>query len=206
MLERADQSIDARRGGIEVRDRRNPASHGVTTGEVRSYGGRELALVRLINGETQYIPVEYLEAVPRHEFRADAFAAQRTGGPRELARHLLAEKISGRLTDVYYSMGSGKADFFPHQFRPVLQFVELTVGRILVADEVGLGKTISAIYIWKELQARTGARRLLIICPAVLRDKWKLKLRNRFSIEAQIVDAVDLEEQLENSRRDGLKA
>ena len=63
----------------------------------------------------------------------------------------------------------------------------------LIADEVGLGKTISAIYIWKELQARAGARRLLIICPAVLRDKWKLELRNRFSIEAQIVDAATLE-------------
>ena len=51
-----------------------------------------------------------------------------------------------------------------------------------------------------------GARRLLIICPAVLRDKWKLELRNRFSIEAQIVDAATLEEHLENSRRDSLKA
>jgi SNF2 family DNA or RNA helicase len=206
VLERANQPVDPRRAGIEVRDRRNPSARGVTTGGVRSYGGRELALIRLLNGETQYIPVEYLEVVPRHESRAEAFAAQRTGGPRQLARHLLAEKISGRLTDVYYSMGSGKADFFPHQFRPVLQFVESTVGRILVADEVGLGKTISAIYIWKELQARTGARRLLIICSAVLREKWKLELRNRFSIEAQIIDAADLEEHLENSRRDGLKA
>ena len=49
-----------------------------------------------------------------------------------------------------------RRDFFPHQFRPVLQFVEFSVGRILVADEVGLGKTISAIYIWTELQARAG--------------------------------------------------
>jgi SNF2 family DNA or RNA helicase len=206
VLERPDQPFDARRVGIEVRDCRNPSARGVTTGEVRAHAGRELALIRLINGETQFVPMEYLEIIPRHESRLDAFAVQRTGGPRELARHLLAEKISGRLTDVYYSMGSGKADFFPHQFRPVLQFVESTVGRILVADEVGLGKTISAIYIWRELQARTGARRLLIICPAVLRDKWKLELRNRFSIEAQIVDAATLEEHLENSRRDGLKA
>jgi superfamily II DNA or RNA helicase len=206
VLERADQPIDARRSGIEVRDCRNPSSRGVTTGEVRSHAGRQLALIRLINGETQFVPIDFLEIIPRHESRVEAFAAQRTGGPRELARHLLAEKISGRLTDVYYSMGSGKADFFPHQFRPVLQFVESTVGRILVADEVGLGKTISAIYIWKELQARAGARRLLVICPAVLRDKWKLELRNRFSIEAQIVDAATLEEHLENSRRDSLKA
>jgi hypothetical protein len=39
-------------------------------------------------------------------------------------------------------MESGKADFHPHQFRPVLKFVESTGRRILIADEVGLGKTI----------------------------------------------------------------
>jgi hypothetical protein len=181
----ADHPLDARRTGIHVRDCRNPTVRGVTTGQVRSHADREFALIRLINGETQFIPLEFLEIVPRHGSRVEAFAAQRTGGPRDLARLLLAEKISGRLTDVYYSMGSGKADFYPHQFRPVLQFVESTIGRILVADEVGLSKTISAIYIWKELQARAGARRRLIICPAILRDKWKLELRTRFSIEAQ---------------------
>ena len=52
------------------------------------------------------------------------------------------------LTDVYYSMGSGKADFDPHQFRPVLKYVEFTGRRLLIADEVGLGRTISHS-IWK---------------------------------------------------------
>ena len=103
-------------------------------------------------------------------------------------------------------MGSGKADIFPTNSGRSCNLSKSPIGQILVADEVGLGKTISAIYIWKELQARAGARRLLIICPAVLRDKWKLELRNRFSIEAQIVDAATLEEHLENSRRDSLKA
>jgi hypothetical protein len=84
----------------------------------------------------------------------------------ELARQLLAEKVSGDLTDVYYSMGSGKAEFHPHQFRRLLKYVESTGRRLLIADEVGLGKAISAIYIWKELQARGDARRLLVICPA----------------------------------------
>ena len=89
-------------------------------------------------------------------------------------------------------MGSGNAEFFPHQFKPVLTFFSSTIGRILIADEVGLGKTIEAIYIWRELQARIGARRLLIVCPAVLRRKWQNELRKRFSIDATIVSASNL--------------
>jgi SNF2 family DNA or RNA helicase/DNA-binding transcriptional regulator YiaG len=202
LVEPAGRANDIRQPGIEVRDRRDTSVRGTTTGQIRSHAGRELAGVRLINGETKFIPLEHLELLPKHETRAEAFAAQRTGGPNDLMRHLLAEKISGRLTDVYYSMESGKAEFFPHQFRPILTFVESTIGRILVADEVGLGKTISAIYIWKELQARAAARRLLVVCPAVLREKWKAELRERFSIEAKIVDAADLREELETTHRD----
>ena len=63
-------------------------------------------------------------------------------------------------------MESSRTDFYPHQFRPVLKFIESPIGRLLIADEVGLGKTIEFIYIWKELQARQDARRLLIVCPA----------------------------------------
>jgi superfamily II DNA or RNA helicase len=202
----ADLVHVVREAGAAVRDSRDPSVKGVTTGQIRSHGGRDLAMIRLSNGETKYIPLEYLELSPKRETRAEAFAARRTGGPIELARHLLAEKISGRLTDVYYSMESGKAIFFPHQFRPVLTFVESTIGRILIADEVGLGKTISAIYIWKELQARADARRLLIICPSVLREKWKAELRDRFSIDSQIVDASDLREQLESAQRDAVRS
>jgi superfamily II DNA or RNA helicase len=145
-----------------------------------------------------------LEGLPRHESSIQAFASGRTGGPVELARQLLLEKVSGDLTDVYYSMGSGKAKFHPHQFRPVLKYVESTGRRLLIADEVGLGKTISAIYIWKELQARGDARRLLIICPAALKDKWQYELLNRFGIEAQPVDAEALCEDIEITLRDPL--
>ena len=124
-LQRPGLPIDIRQADIEVRDRRDTSVRGTTTGQIRRHAGRDLAGVRLINGETKFVPLEHLELLPKHETRVEAFAAQRTGGPTELVRHLLAEKISGKLTDVYYSMESGKAEFFPHQFRPVLTFVEV---------------------------------------------------------------------------------
>lgn len=75
---------------------------------------------------------------------------------------------------------------------------------MLIADEVGLGKTISAIYIWKELQARGDTRRLLVICPAALKDKWRYELLKRFGIEAQPVDANALSKDVEITLRDPL--
>jgi superfamily II DNA or RNA helicase len=93
-------------------------------------------------------------------------------------------------------MESSNTDFYSHQFKPVLKFVESPVGRLLIADEVGLGKTIEATYIWKELQARVDARRLLIICPAILREKWREDLRKRFNIFADIINAQELLEKI----------
>jgi hypothetical protein len=146
-MEAPNIPVVATKSGIKVRHAQNPSKVGETTGEVRFRAGRDVATIRLANGEVTYIPVDQLERLPRHESRIEAFAAERTGGPAELARQPLAEKVSGDLTDVYYSMGSGKAEFHPHQFRPVLKYVESTGRRLLIADEVGLGKTISAIYI-----------------------------------------------------------
>jgi hypothetical protein len=196
--------VDATKSGVKVRHAQNPSKVGETTGEVRFRAGRNVATDRLANGDLTYIPVDQLESLPRHESRIDAFASERIGGAKELARQLLLEKVSGDLTDVYYSMGSGKADFHPHQFRPVLKYVESTGRRLLIADEVGLGKTISAIYIWKELQARGDARRLLVICPAALKDKWQYELLNRFGIEAQPADAEALCQDIEITLRDPL--
>jgi superfamily II DNA or RNA helicase len=203
-MEPSSIQMDATRNGVKVRHTQNPSKIGETTGEVRFRRGRDVATIRLANGEVTYIPVDQLETLPQHESRIEAFASGRTGGSKELARQLLLEKVSGELTDVYYSMGSAKAEFFPHQFRPVLKYVESTGRRLLIADEVGLGKTISAIYIWKELLARGDARRLLIICPAALKDKWQYELLNRFGIEAQPSDAGALCSDIDTALRDPL--
>jgi superfamily II DNA or RNA helicase len=194
--------MDLRQAGLRVRHRQNPSKAGLTTGEVRFSAGRDVAAVSLDNGETAYFPTDQIELVPETESRLEAFESGRTTGPKELARLLLTSKIGGELTDIYYSMGTGKADFHPHQFRPVLKFVQSANRRILIADEVGLGKTISAIYIWKELQARGDARRLLILCPAALREKWRYELLSRFSIEAQNANAQTLAVDLDASLRD----
>jgi SNF2 family DNA or RNA helicase len=83
-----------------------------------------------------------------------------------------------------------------HQYKPVLLFLESPSKGLLIADEVGLGKTIEAGLIWTELRARVDARRLLVICPKMLCDKRRMELRNRFGVEAVIVDAAELANEL----------
>ncbi|QQE67683.1 hypothetical protein GFS31_43960 (plasmid) [Leptolyngbya sp. BL0902] len=178
--------------GQAVRIRSNPGQRGLTTGRVQKAGTRLLVQVQFGPNERTYKPQNLLELCGEDDGIESLLRQKRFGGPDDLRRILTFEKVKGQLTNVFYSMEASKTDFYAHQFKPVLKFLNSPVGRLLIADEVGLGKTIEAMYIWKELQARADARRLLIVCPAMLRQKWQDDLRQRFNIFAEIVDAKDL--------------
>ena len=73
-----------------------------------------------------------------------------------------------------YSLNAARVDFIPYQFRPVLRFIQSDRPRLLIADGVGVGKTIEAGLILRELQARRDIKSVLIICPRplVAEEKW----------------------------------
>jgi superfamily II DNA or RNA helicase len=79
-------------------------------------------------------------------------------------------------------------DLLPHQLQPALAVVSGLGCRLLLADDVGLGKTIEAGAIVAELRARGAADRVLILTPPGLREQWAQELRARFRIPADIVD------------------
>src|SRR5947207_11379015 len=64
----------------------------------------------------------------------------------------------------------------------------------LLADDVGLGKTISAGLIMSELIARSRLHNILIVCPKLLGPQWQEELRQKFNIEAQIAIGRELVE------------
>src|SRR6185503_8262729 len=90
---------------------------------------------------------------------------------------------------------SARIDLLPHQLEPALALVRGCGSRVLLADEVGLGKTIQAGLIVKELRARGCADRVLILTPAGLREQWAAELSDRFACPAAIVDARELRRQ-----------
>lgn len=160
--------------------------------------------VRFSQQDVQYIKTEYLEKFIEDDLQG-MFEAGKFLGINELRRILAFVRIKGDVTNIYYSMNNSATEFFPHQFKPVMKFIESTTGRLLIADEVGLGKTIESMYIWEELIARENSKRLLIVCPAVLCEKWKNDLYNYFSIESEIVKAQELLNNIEQAITQPLK-
>jgi superfamily II DNA or RNA helicase len=87
---------------------------------------------------------------------------------------------------------------WPHQLAPALALVQGHSTRMLVADAVGLGKTLTAAVVLSEVSVRGVGSRALILVPAGLRDQWRDELLSRAGIVADIVDASALA-----TRRDG---
>lgn len=164
----------------------------------RKIGERKECKVFFSENNQSYVSEEFLKLVLDAE-ATELFQEGRFLGIDELKRILAYMKIKGDLTNIYYSMHNSAADFMAHQFKPVMKFIESTSGRLLIADEVGLGKTIEAMYIWEELIARENSRRLLIVCPAVLCEKWKADMSRYFSIDAQIVKCDTLLQNLKEA-------
>jgi SNF2 family DNA or RNA helicase len=125
------------------------------------------------------------------------------GGAEDLRRLLTFEKLKGSLHDFLYSMEAAGIDFLEYQFKPVFKFIESPTERLLIADEVGLGKTIESALIWLELRARRDARRLLVVCPKMLARKWRAELRDKFNIPAEIATFNQLRQSFTDFQREG---
>ncbi len=75
----------------------------------------------------------------------------------------------------------------PYQFVPLIMALRLDPVRLLIADDVGVGKTIEAALIAREMLDRGLAKRLAIVCPAHLCEQWETELREKFGIQAAVV-------------------
>ena len=93
-----------------------------------------------------------------------------------------------------YSLNTAKIDFIPFQFRPVLKVIKSDSPRILIADGVGVGKTIEAGLILKELEARFDIKSVLVICPRPLitEKKWQNELKDKFGENFKHLDGATL--------------
>ncbi len=74
-----------------------------------------------------------------------------------------------------------------YQFVPLLMALRLDPVRLLIADDVGVGKTIEALLIARELFDRGEIRRLCVLCPPHLCDQWERELAEKFNLEAVVI-------------------
>jgi hypothetical protein len=103
--------------------------------------------------------------------------------------HELTRHAGQGIDQLSASLFDAAVDLNPHQIEAALFFFRSpTVKGVLLADEVGLGKTIEASLILGQLWAEK-RRKLLIVCPASLRKQWSLELREKFNLPSFILDA-----------------
>ena len=188
--------------GDKVRLIANPGRVGILGNETDGPENRLRLLVNFLDGDEQFVLAGALEKIEKESLGPyDLMARGRYGRAADLRGAITYYRLSGKLANLIYSLNTTNTQFLAYQFKPVLQFLDSPSNGILIADEVGLGKTIEAGLIWTELRARQDARRLLVICPAMLREKWKRELSDRFGVHAEIVDAQELHGKLEAARQ-----
>lgn len=83
----------------------------------------------------------------------------------------------------------GKLSFRPRSYQlvPLVMALKQDVVRLLIADDVGIGKTIEALIILKELMERGEVKRFAVICPPHLCEQWQLEIKGKLDIDAEII-------------------
>ena len=103
--------------------------------------------------------------------------------------HDLTRRASSGLDRLSMSLFDAAVDMNPHQIEAALFALELPHSKgVLLADEVGLGKTIEAGIVLCQFWAER-KRRLIVICPASLRKQWALELSEKFNLPTRVLDA-----------------
>ncbi|MGV9763604.1 DEAD/DEAH box helicase [Micromonospora tulbaghiae] len=181
--------------GVTVRLVARPDVIGVITGS-REVGGVLRYDVFHDNRMHGYFGSQIEVVLPDSKEQMVSAAALRAG----LTSELIRDKNTGYL----HARNVGRIDYEPYQFRPVLKIVQADRPRILIADDVGVGKTIEACLILKELQARHRVRSVLVICPKplVVDEKWRNELK-RFDEDFVHLDGSDLRFCIEEALREG---
>jgi SNF2-related domain/Helicase conserved C-terminal domain len=101
----------------------------------------------------------------------------------------LTRRAATGLDRLSMSLFDAAVDLNPHQIEAALFALESPLSKgVLLADEVGLGKTIEAGIVLCQLWAER-KRRLIVICPASIRKQWALELSEKFNLPTRVLDA-----------------
>ena len=191
--------------GDRVSLRRDTSVRGVVLNKVET-GAEVIYTVQLDHGALS--PFEYSELTkevshgnPWENLIHDSFQENQVFGVSNTIH-----KVANNLGNTISALKASKTMFMPYQYKPLLKFLQSDTKRILVADEVGLGKTIEAGHIILELLVRGNLSNALIICKNSLKEKWKSELKNKFNLDFISFDkGRDLKQVIEQDANNGSK-
>jgi superfamily II DNA or RNA helicase len=125
---------------------------------------------------------------------SEALRAGRFATISEFQRAITVQRLvrDSPLRNNIYAFNASRTRFFPYQFKPLLKLLESRRNRLLLCDEVGLGKTIEAGLILIEMRARQTMRLCLVVCPSALTQKWRMELKQRFGEDFRVLRSPEL--------------
>lgn len=138
-----------------------------------------LAVVDFLQGGLLRVRASELEGL-------DPLSERLEGGPYDPPLETVTRLLAFAIQSVQQTWGvfsRSRIQLLPHQLWVCRKVLESWPPRWMVADDVGLGKTIEAGLVMKALQARGRLDRLLVLCPASLVQQWQLRLRTMFGIQ-----------------------
>ena len=140
-------------------------------------------------GETVgiYLPLEPDALSPTEYLPPDPESAGDFSGARLLRDALRLNLRNG--AGPFRSMGRLSVVPRPYQFVPLIMALRLDPVRLLIADDVGVGKTIEAGMIARELLDQGTVRRIGVLCPPHLCEQWEEELRTKFNIDTAVIQS-----------------
>jgi hypothetical protein len=114
---------------------------------------------------------------------------------------LTLKSIGGDLDSLSQSLLNAAVDINPHQIEAALFAFKSPLSKgVILADEVGLGKTIEAGLVLCQYWA-VGHRKIIVVCPASLRKQWSFELTEKFGMDNEILDSKTYNEYIRDGRQ-----
>jgi hypothetical protein len=173
-----------------VSSRRNATKSGRIDNVLKPQGGHHFYEVLWDIGS--------LETVSEHDLQPeliiktpwDLLANNSLNDFRDFSIATTLHKVRNTTSNTISSLKASRTIFKPYQYKPLVKFLKSDSKRILIADEVGLGKTVEAGHIMLEMAARGNLKNALVICPNSLRDKWKAELHDKFNFIMKVYEST----------------
>jgi superfamily II DNA or RNA helicase len=178
--------------GVQPSTLHSPPQHLLTLSSIEDDGlGEELQVIW-----------EMEPGAAIHEQDTLPSPAQGFDAPNDLSAFLLAVRwgvVASVDTKALYAPFRSGVSIEDYQLDPLVRALQMPRVNLLIADDVGLGKTVETGLIIQELILRHRARTVLVVCPATLQQQWKTQMRDHFGLDFKIVD-TDLVKQLRRRR------
>ena len=148
----------------------------------------DLLILRPLGGSDEELAGVYLPLEPVETAHFELPSADDLGDFHSCRRLRDAARLANRNSaGPLRSAGHLNVDPRPYQLVPLLMALRQDPVRLLIADDVGIGKTVEACLIARELLDRAEVRRLAVLCPPHLAEQWREELAEKFNLDAELV-------------------